>query len=304
MKDNDMDWNNFKVEPDDGMFEKIMHRLRVRRAWRIAGVGATVALVVAAALLLAPDRAGNNVNSASQAAVAEVPRTHAASLQKNDSQPVGLLQNDTEAQQRELQQTALSGARQQSPMVQGDEIGNDARTWNLEPGTWNLEPSSVSDETDMADILPRTSLQVIPLVEQQTPPMDCTPVPIMSLVNDSVKPDIVIETPLASSKSGEPQPVPYHEDNLIWVPNIIVPNGDIDENRYFRIITSSPITDFNIHIYNRGGRLLFDSNDPSFSWNATLNGMPLPQGAYVYVATFRDTDGTPRQQTGTVTVVR
>ena len=292
MKHNDMDWNNFKVEPDDGMFEKIAHRLRVRRAWRIAGVGATVAFVAVALLLLAPDRAGNNVSSVNQAAVAEAP---AMSQDMVEQQVV----TNSEVLQGMRQQTVV--APQQSLMVQGDEIGNDARTWNLEPGTWNLEPSSLSDETDMADILPRTSLEVKPIVEQQM--MVCTPV-LLATVNDSVKPDIVIETPDASPKSGEPQPEPYHEDNLIWVPNIIIPNGDIDENRYFRIITSSPVTDFNIHIYNRGGRLLFDSNDPSFTWNATHNGMPLPQGAYVYVATFRDSDGTPRQQTGTVTVVR
>ena len=299
MKHNDMDWKNFKVEPEDGIFDKIAHRLRVRRAWRIGAVGAGVAFVAVALLLLAPTGGGKNVSSVNQAAVAEAPAMSQVMVEQQ-------VVTNSEALQSMRQQTVV--APQQSLMEQGDEIGNDARTWNLEPGTWNLEPgtwnlepSSVSDETDMANILPRTSLEVKPIVEQQM--MVCTPV-LLATVNDSVKPDIVIETPDASPKSGEPQPEPYHEDNLIWVPNIIIPDGDIDENRYFRIVTSSPVTDFNIHIYNRGGRLLFDSNDPSFTWNATHNGMPLPQGAYVYVATFRDSDGTPRQQTGTVTVVR
>lgn len=287
-----MDWKEFKVEPQDGTFDKIQHRLRLRRAWRIGGIGVGVALVAVAVLLLAPMGADNNVSSVNQAARAEAP---ASSLDVVRQQVV----TKPEVQQSMQQQTVVAEAPRQSLMVQNDEIGKDSRTWNLEPGTWNLEPSSVNDETDMANILPRTSLEVKPIVEQQM--MVCTPVPLPT-VNDSVKPDIVIETP--DPKSGEPQPEPYHEDNLIWLPNIIIPNGDIDENRYFRIITSSPVTEFNIHIYNRGGRLLFDSNDPSFTWNATHNGMPLPQGAYVYVATFRDSDGTPRQQTGTVTVVR
>lgn len=283
MKGNDMDWKNYKVEPEDDMFEKIAHRLRVRRAWRIGGIGAGVALLALALLLLAPMGADNNVSSVSQAAVAESPDSGIDVVE----QP---LVTNSEALQSMRQQTVVAEARQQqSLIVQNDAVGNDAVT--------------VSDETDIADILPRTSLEVKPVVEQQNPPMLCTPV-LLATVNDSVKPDILVETPAASPKSGQPQPEPYHEDNLIWVPNIIVPNGDIDENRYFRIVTSSPVSDFNIHIYNRGGRLLFDSNDPSFTWNATHNGIPVPQGAYVYVATFRDTDGTPRQQTGTVTVVR
>lgn len=279
---NNMDWKEYKVEPEEGMYEKIQRRLRVRRAWRIGGVSAGVALVAIAVLLLAPIGADNNVSSVNLAVVVDAP---ASSQDVMDQQMV----SKPEVQQSMQQQTVVAEACQQSLMVHVDEIGKDA--------------SSVSDETDMSNILPRTSLEVKPIVELQTPQMVCTPV-LLATVNDSVKPDIVIETPDASPKSGEPQPEPYHEDNLLWVPNIIVPSGDNDENRYFRIITSSPISEFVIHIYNRGGRLLYSTNDPSFAWNATHNGTPVPQGAYVYVATFRDSDGNPRQQTGTVTVIR
>lgn len=279
---NNMDWKEFKVEPEAGMFEKIQRKVRVRRAWRIGGIGAGVALVAVAVLLLATIGADKNVSSVNQAVVAETP---ASSLDIVEQQMV----TGPEVQRSMQQQAVVAETRQQALMVQNDEIG--------------MAAGSVSDETDIANLLPRTSFEVMPIVEQQTPQMVCTPV-FLASSNDSVKPEIVIETPDASPKSGEPQPVPYHEDNLIWLPNIIVPTGDIDENRYFRIITSSPITDFNIHIYNRGGRLLYNSNDPAFVWDATHNGQHVPQGAYVYVATFRDSDGNPRRQTGTVTVIR
>ena len=183
-----MDWKNFKVQPQDDFFDKIAHRLRVRRAWRIGALGAGVAFVAVALLLLAPTGADKNVSSVNQAVVAEAP---AMSQDVVEQQVV----TNSEALQSMRQQTVV--APQQSLMVQGDEIGNDARTWNLELGTWNLEPSSVSDETDMANILPRTSLEVKPIVEQQM--MVCTPV-LLATVNDSVKPDIVIETPDASPK--------------------------------------------------------------------------------------------------------
>ena len=39
---NNMDWKEFKVEPEAGMFEKIQRKVRVRRAWRIGGIGAGV----------------------------------------------------------------------------------------------------------------------------------------------------------------------------------------------------------------------------------------------------------------------
>ena len=107
-----------------------------------------------------------------------------------------------------------------------------------------------------------------------------------------------------SIKEGEPQPQPVHEDNLAWAPNVIIPNGDVDENRTFKMKFSSAVSDFQIQIFNRGGRRVFSSSDPAFEWDGTHDGAALPQSAYVWVAQFKGTDGVKRQLKGTVTLIR
>ena len=129
-----------------------------------------------------------------------------------------------------------------------------------------------------------------------------------SAATETVIPDIVITTEpdlsTPAPKAGEPQPEPYHEDDLIWSPNIITPNGDVDENRFFSIKSSSTLDNFLIHIYNRRGQRVFSSTDPNFIWDATHDGAAVPQGAYVWVASFRDSDGQPHTVNGTVVVVK
>lgn len=276
-----MNWKDYKVEPEEGMFEKIQHRLRVRRAWRMVGIaaGVVVAAFVVVAILL-PKSSDDNMMAVNQTVVADEPTTV-----------------------------------QQMPAI---EETSQSIVDNRQQTTVNMQPATQESDVDLASLLPQTpsspATQPLSHTATQSPdlPMDqqlygaVNPLPnIVCRAPQAQTPEQEqTSSPTTATKSGEPQPEPYHEDNLLWVPNIIVPGGDRDENRYFRIITSSPISEFNIHIYNRGGRLLYSSNDPAFVWDATHNGTHVPQGAYVYVATFRDTDGNPRQQTGTVTVIR
>ena len=275
-----MNWKDYKVEPEEGMFEKIQHRLRVRRAWRMGGIAAgVVAAAFVAGIMLIPHNSDNNTLAVNQTVVAEEPTNV-----------------------------------QQMPLI---EETSQSMPTNVQQASVNMQPATQESDVDLASLLPQTpsSPATQPLshttVQSSDLPMDQQLYGAVNPLPNVVSRETQAQTteqeqtasPVATAKSGEPQPEPYHEDNLIWVPNVIVPGGDRDENRYFRIITSSPISEFNIHIYNRGGRLLYSSNDPAFVWDATHNGAHVPQGAYVYVATFRDTDGNPRQQTGTVTVI-
>ena len=142
--------------------------------------------------------------------------------------------------------------------------------------------------------------------------LTATPVnPIPETPKTTAEPDSMITGQLqadshetvSSTKVGGPAPVPYQVDNILWAPNIITPNGDVAENRVFKVVATSDVSDFRIHIYNRGGRLLFKSSDINEVWDATHNGTSVPQGAYVWVATFRGTDGSSHREAGTVTVV-
>ena len=282
-----MDWKEFSVEPDEGMFEKIQHRLRVRRAWRVTGV-ATVAVAVigVAVALLLPKNDSNMEANLQQPTVEQISHTYGnqpADINTTQSEKVANVQTD-----------AHVGSRTVSPADNIAELIPSSSQHVAEPVV-ALETSSLPMDQQL-----HSAVRELPsLTTHSSAPQQ----PNHSVTQTADDPG---QQPLVQTqnKSGEPQPEPYHEDNVLWVPNVIIPNGDKAENRTFSIIATSPITEFNIHIYNRGGRLLYTSNDPNFKWDALHNGTPVPQGAYVYVATFRDTDGNPRRQAGTVTVIR
>ena len=89
-----------------------------------------------------------------------------------------------------------------------------------------------------------------------------------------------------------------------WLPNAFTP-GSEDENAKFRLYSINEYELFHIYIYNRGGQLIFESDDPHFEWDGTRNGEPCPQGAYVYVCNYRK-PGTPTliYKNGTITLIR
>jgi gliding motility-associated-like protein len=115
-------------------------------------------------------------------------------------------------------------------------------------------------------------------------------------------PVVVENTP--AEKDGSQIPVTPHYDNLLWAPNVIAPAADDERNRVFKVTATSAVSHFHLIIFNRGGRQVFATDDINATWDATMGGVPLSQGTYVWVAKFRDSDGVLRQEKGTVTVIR
>ncbi|MEM1318815.1 MAG: PKD domain-containing protein [Bacteroidota bacterium] len=72
-------------------------------------------------------------------------------------------------------------------------------------------------------------------------------------------------------------------DDLINVPNIFTPNGDgnNDELQMFLSPTLNGIYTF--QIFNRWGELVFQTSDPSETWDGTHRGQVAPQGVYLYL---------------------
>ena len=89
-----------------------------------------------------------------------------------------------------------------------------------------------------------------------------------------------------------------------WFPNSFTP-GSEDENAVFRLYTINDYEYFHIYIYNRGGQLVYESNDPAFEWDGTRDGRALPQGGYVYMCRYRK-PGTynVNSLTGSVSLIR
>lgn len=274
----DNNWKDYEVKPDEGMFDAIRRRLVVRRALRIGGV-ALVAMAVALVVVVSQNTktATNDVEANQVASVTVVSQPSA-----DEVIPTAVDDADVPAPARKAEATMAT----EKPLI-------------LPLSREELPTISEPVNDDLFDESLFSGLAETPVSVRREP---AKPV----AAGDSVKTEPAQAQPkenAATAKVGATDPVSYQEDNILWAPNIITPSGDVAENRVFKVVATSDVSDFRIHIYNRGGRLIFKSGDINMVWDATHNGTPVPQGAYVWVATFRGTDGSSHREAGTVTVV-
>ncbi len=89
----------------------------------------------------------------------------------------------------------------------------------------------------------------------------------------------------------------------LFIPNAFTPNGD-GENDDFEI-KGTPITDFNLYIYDRWGSIIWTTHDFETHWDGTTrNGDPVNSGSYVYVIKGTDYKLEEVFYQGVVTVIR
>ncbi len=278
-----MDLKNYEVQPDSGLFEKIERRLRMRRMARVCGGVAAAVVAVAAVVWVAMP--------SEKAAVAVVPE-------------------------------AVAVARvQETPVPETVEPVAEERQAVSRPTPLQASAAVAQEVAPAAAVVPEKSVAVAKAAQPVVAAKPAEPVrvgaadrsaPTVAEAKPAEPVAVGAETaagqPVAqeatAAKGKDPSSSVVHEDNLLWAPNAIVPNGEVDENRTFKLKFSSTVTDFRITIFNRGGRQLYQSTDPQFLWDGTYDGAALPQGAYVWVAKFRDSDGRVHQEKGTVTIIR
>lgn len=87
----------------------------------------------------------------------------------------------------------------------------------------------------------------------------------------------------------------------LFVPNAFTPLSD--KNNLFKP-AQADVSDYRMNIYNRQGVLLFDSGDITHGWDGRSKGEVCPSGTYVYVISFRDTEGKPHTQKGTLMLLK
>lgn len=266
-----MDLKDYREMPDEGVYEKIARRVRLRRVARIGGVVSVVAVVAMTAGILLPYLT-TSAKEPARVAVAEVPVV--SNPEEIVAQPEEQLVGVAVRQDDEREDVAQATLAVAVPS---------------EPAASSLQPARVQEQP----VLPPAAV-----VPETTPVADL----IFELANDESDNTSEVMTP--SSKDGGAIPVAPHYENVLWAPNVIVPTDDNPDNRVFKVQCSSTISNFRMMIYNRSGRQVFYTNDINQGWDATRNGSLVPQGAYVWVASFRDSDGNIRQEKGSVTVVR
>ena len=75
----------------------------------------------------------------------------------------------------------------------------------------------------------------------------------------------------------------------LTLPNAFTPNNDgVNDN--FRPLHPCNMTDYSMRIFDRYGKLVFQTSDFGKGWNGTYNGMPADTGTFVWMASYRNTD--------------
>jgi len=93
----------------------------------------------------------------------------------------------------------------------------------------------------------------------------------------------------------------------IYAPNAFSPNLDGVNDAFKLAPFRCPMLNFRLKVFSRWGELLFETDDPTRGWDGRLNGQFLPQGHYVWLATYQlttDAQKRVRLEKGGVNLLR
>jgi gliding motility-associated-like protein len=95
------------------------------------------------------------------------------------------------------------------------------------------------------------------------------------------------------------------EDKLvdIFVPKSFTPNGDGINDVLYPYLTGIGTFKY-FRIFNRFGKLMFETTNPDAGWNGTFAGVQQPMAIYIWIATGIATDGSPIEKRGETLLLR
>lgn len=89
----------------------------------------------------------------------------------------------------------------------------------------------------------------------------------------------------------------------VYLPSAFTPNGD-GRNDLFRPKFAGAVSHYKFAIFDRWGRQVFESGNPSEGWNGTAGGRPQPEGVYVWMCIYELFQQPEKIQKGTVMLIR
>ena len=98
-------------------------------------------------------------------------------------------------------------------------------------------------------------------------------------------------------RSAEEEIIP--EADQFFIPSAFTPNGD-GLNDLFLVKANFIPSSFELTILNRGGDALFQTRDMNIGWDGHHHGKILPQGIYVCIIKYKDSEGNEHKQQGQV----
>lgn len=93
---------------------------------------------------------------------------------------------------------------------------------------------------------------------------------------------------------------------IIYIPNSFTPNDDEHNPVFLPILSDFDASDFQLLIFNRWGKQIFETNQYDEGWDGTiaLSGKLAPVGTYLYVVTVKDGEGNEIVKRGHVNLVK
>ena len=269
-----MDLKDYREMPDKGLFGKIERRLRLRHMMRTGGVALAVLVAGGAAWLLL-----SQPTEPAPAVSAEASQPSRAEIQKSDHLPAGAGFQDL-------------AKREDKTDHQEAAVPSSSKPTSKEVSAIPMAASSPAGAAMAAPELPVANVEP-------------AQVAVDELIVDNERVDNPTAVQTTAPKAGTPGQQAPAAENILWAPNAIAPTADVDDaNRIFKVYSNTQVSDFRMVVYNRGGRQVFTTNDINQGWDATFGGSLVPQGTYMWVARFRDSDGNLRQEKGSITVLR
>lgn len=92
-------------------------------------------------------------------------------------------------------------------------------------------------------------------------------------------------------------------DCELFVPTAFTPNGD-GLNDEFLVHAPMEISNFEMLIFDKMSRSLFQTKEINYGWDGTSQGKPLPPGTYFYVITYRDVLNEKHVMKGQLVLIR
>lgn len=96
-----------------------------------------------------------------------------------------------------------------------------------------------------------------------------------------------------------------NSDVIFYAPNVFTPDNDEHNQTWEFHVDGIDIYNFRLQIFNRWGELVWETLDPSQSWDGTYNGSIVQDGIYTWTASVKDAN-TDNKQTfgGFITIIR
>ncbi len=89
---------------------------------------------------------------------------------------------------------------------------------------------------------------------------------------------------------------------MLKIPSAFTPNGDgLNDNFTVR---GNGVKQYRITIYDKWGRLIWESNDIYSSWDGKINGQPPVSGVYMYHTFFMDDNDEVSEQSGSFVILK